>query len=232
MALNDNWNLDPPLGFQGLRDDIPLHVYVRHMPHWRQRGATYFVTFRLADSLPEARLHELDHLRSEWYRRNPGTQDKKSYEQLARMVFERIELWLDQGSGSCVLGDSASSGLVHQSMQHFQGERYELGASVVMPNHIHCIIRPITEKEVKLEEITGSWKSFTARRINKTLGQEGELWQDESYDRIIRDEEHLWRCLQYIGRNPKKAGLANEKCQLWVNPEWERTGWRFVNDGS
>jgi putative transposase len=227
--MNGNWNLDPPPLFQGIREDLPLQIYIRHMPHWRQAGATYFVTFRLADSLPESRLHELEQLRSDWHRRNPATQDKKSLEHLARMVFERIELWLDQGSGSCVLRDSAFSRLVHQSMQHFQGQRYELGASVVMPNHIHCIIRPIPDQEVELEEIIGSWKSFTARRINKTLGQEDVLWQDESYDRIIRDEEHLWRCLQYIGSNPKKAGLANENCQLWINPEWERIGWRFIS---
>jgi hypothetical protein len=60
------WNRDPPPGFQGLREDLPLTRYARHLPHWRQPGATYFVTFRLADSLPKEKLHELDLLRSEW----------------------------------------------------------------------------------------------------------------------------------------------------------------------
>lgn len=65
MAIHGNWNLDPPPGFQGLREDLPLQVYTRHMPHWRQAGATYFVTFRLGDSLPEARLLELERLKSD-----------------------------------------------------------------------------------------------------------------------------------------------------------------------
>lgn len=232
MSSSETWNLEPPPGFHGLRDHLPSRVYVRHMPHWRQGGATYFVTFRLADSLPESRLQELERLKNDWQANNPGSQDRRSLERLARMVFERIESWLDEGAGSCTLKDVAFSQMVHQSMQHFHGQRYELGASVVMPNHVHCIIRPISYEKVDLEEIIGSWKSFTARRINETLDQKGKLWQDESYDRIIRDEEHLWRCLQYIGRNPKKAGLTNESCQLWINPEWEKIDWKFIQNRS
>ncbi len=229
MVTHELWNLEPPPGFQGLRDDISLRVYIRHMPHWRQLGATYFVTFRLADSIPQSRLRELEQLRSEWDRRNPEPHDKRKLESLARMVFERIELWLDQGMGSCVLRNEPFSLLVDNSLHHFHEQRYELGASVVMPNHVHCIIRPYPMAETELEEIIGSWKSYTARRINLAMGQSGRLWQDESYDRIIRDEEHLWRCIQYVGRNPAKAGLTNEVCRLWINPKWEALGWRFVS---
>ena len=232
MFRPEAWNLDPPPGFQGLREDLALRVYVRHMPHWRQAGATYFVTFRLADSLPQARLDELERLKCDWQARNPSTQNKESLEQLARMIFERIEMWLDQGMGSCALRDERCSLMVHQALQYFHNQRYELAASVVMPNHVHCIVRPFPAQKVELEEITGSWKSFTARKINKTLGQTDCLWQDESYDRIIRDEEHLWRSVQYIGRNPKKAGLSNESCRLWLNPDWERVGWKFVENGA
>ncbi|MCU0709075.1 MAG: transposase [Pirellula sp.] len=229
MAWEGNWNLDPPPGLQGLRHDLPLRIYVRHMPHWRQEGATYFVTFRLADSIPESRRHELERLKSDWEAKHRGTQDKQLLEELACMVFERIEDWLDQGTGSCVLKESRFSLLVHQSMQHFHGQHYELGASVVMPNHVHCIIRPLAKAKKELEEIIGSWKSFTSRRIHIALGQEGRLWQDESYDRIVRDEEHLWRCIQYIGNNPKKAGVSSIACQLWLNPDWENLGWKYVS---
>ena len=113
---------------------------------------------------------------------------------------------------------------VDESLRHFHGDRYDLGASVVMPNHVHCIVRPLQPSDGDLEDIIGSWKSFTARRINADLGTTGESWQDESYDRIIRDEEHLWNSIQYIGRNPEIAALS---CHLWINPEWERLGWTF-----
>ena len=55
----------------------------------------------------------------------------------------------------------------------------------------------------------------------------GPLWTQESYDRIIRDEEHLYRVLQYIGNNPAKAGLPEPQWQRWIDPEWEKVGWKF-----
>jgi len=109
----------------------------------------------------------------------------------------------------------------------FDGERYELGAYAVMPNHVHAIVRPMLPKEHPLETIIGSWKQHAATRIHQRAGTSGNLWQDEAFDRIIRDEEHLYRVLQYIGRNPQKAGLPPDICPLWVRPEWEALGWRF-----
>ncbi len=61
-------NLPLPPGFQGLHPDKTVKMYERHLPHWRQDGATYFVTFRLGDSLAQSRIHELDGLRLEWER--------------------------------------------------------------------------------------------------------------------------------------------------------------------
>lgn len=53
------------------------------------------------------------------------------------------------------------------------------------------------------------------------------MWQEESYDRIVRDEEHLWRCVQYIGRNPQQAGLPADQWRRWIDPRWEQAGWGF-----
>ena len=53
-----------PPGFRGLDPNKRVRIYTRHLPHWRQDGATYFVTFRLADSLPEAMLIEIRNLRA------------------------------------------------------------------------------------------------------------------------------------------------------------------------
>ena len=53
------------------------------------------------------------------------------------------------------------------------------------------------------------------------------MWQDESFDRIIRDEEHLYRCIQYIGNNAAKANLSSDACRRWVRSEWESLGWGF-----
>ena len=201
------WNLPAPPGFQGLREDKPLRVYLRHLPHWRQDGATYFVTFRLCDSLPQEKLRELAVCRSEWDRLHPRPHNDGALQQLSREVMQRIEAWLDQGMGSCVLRDSAAAAEVASAMRYFDGSRYELACHVVMSNHVHAIVRPLVDDDDPLEIVLKSWKGYTARQINQRLGRRGQLWQREGFDRIIRDEEHLYRCIQYIGSNPVKAGL-------------------------
>jgi REP element-mobilizing transposase RayT len=96
-----------------------------------------------------------------------------------------------------------------------------------MPNHCHLVIRPLDDW--KLETILQGIQGVVAHRINANLNASGSLWQDESYDRILRDEEHLWRVLQYIGHNPLKAGLSGESWRCWIEPSWQAAGWRFVD---
>ena len=83
------WNLPAPPGFQGLRDDLSLTRYQRRRPHWRQSGVTYFVTFRLADSLPASKLHELAAIREEWELRHPAPQSEDACDLLARELIRR-----------------------------------------------------------------------------------------------------------------------------------------------
>jgi REP element-mobilizing transposase RayT len=221
------WNLPPPPGFQGLHPHKTVTRYTRHLPHWRQEGATYFVTFRLNDSLPQAKLDELEQMRREWQQGHPPPHSDALLEQFALETMRRIELWLDQGMGSCRLRDRAAAGLVVDAMHHFDGQRYELGCYVVMPNHVHGIVRPLMCEQEPLERILQSWKRQAAREINRLFALTGHLWQDESFDRIIRDEEHLWRAIQYIGANASKAGLTRDQCPTWVRPEWVQLGWCF-----
>ena len=82
-------------------------------------------------------------------------------------------------------------------------------------------------EQLTLEQILGSWKRHSAVRINRRIAATGQLWQDESYDRIIRDRPHLFNCLQYIGRNPAKAGIRRESWMRWVSPDWQAIGWDF-----
>jgi putative transposase len=221
------WNLPSPPGFQGLREDLPATVYFRHLPHWRQEGTTYFVTFRLDDSLPQAKLHELAARRTEWERRHPHPRSEATWQELSREVMQRIEVWLDQGMGNCVLRDQENAATVADALHHFDGQRYELASYVVMPNHVHLLVRPLLDGEHSLENIVQSWKQFSAKRINQRLDKRGSIWQEESFDRIVRDEEHLYRCVQYIGANPSRAGLPADACLRWIRPQWDACGWRF-----
>lgn len=110
-------------------------------------------------------------------------------------------------------------------MHFFNAQRYELGCYVIMPNHVHVLVRPYDDHP--LERVLQSWKRHSARQINAFLGQQGEFWQEESYDQILRDEAHLFHCVQYIGSNPRHAHVRPGESARWIRPEWESAGWRF-----
>jgi REP element-mobilizing transposase RayT len=97
-----------------------------------------------------------------------------------------------------------------------------------MPNHVHVVMKPLGSFE--LEDVLEQVKRFVSRKVNTTLGRTGVLWEEESYDRIIRDEEHLYRVVQYIGRNPAKAGLPQDEWVRWMHSDWEQAGWGFRSD--
>lgn len=227
------WNLPAPPGFQGFDPNKPLSVYYRHLPHWRQDGASYFITFRLHDSLPQEKLHELKTLREEWQARlkrrekHDGSAIRPAEETLAREIQRRVERWLDQGLGSCVLRQAWASRVVADALHYLDGQKYELGCFVVMPNHVHAVIRPLSPGTLPLEKILQSRKRYTATVINTRLRRSGSLWQEEAFDRIIRDEEHLYRVIQYVGKNPANAHLRVGQFVRWIKPRWEELGWRF-----
>jgi putative transposase len=224
------WNLPAPPGFRGLDPDRPVKVYIRRLPHWRQHGATYFVTFRLSDSLPQNKLQELDALRLKWEQEHPRPHADEHLEQLAYEALRRVEHWLDQGMGSCQLENTEAARILIGALHYFDAGRYELGCYVVMPNHVHVIVRPLLCDDDALERILQSWKRHSSLEINQLLGLAAPFWQEESFDRIIRDEEHLFRAVQYIGSNPSRARLDAEACPTWIRPEWEKLGWKFEDN--
>jgi len=224
---NQTFNLPPPIGFQPFRDDLPVTWYKQDLPHLRQDGETYFVTFRLNDSLPQSKLRELRQLREEWMHKHPPPRTFAILDELSQEIMRRVERWLDQQMGSCILGHEKLAAEVVNALHRLDGQNHELGCFVVMPNHVHAVVRPLTSKEMSLELILRRWKGGSARDINLIRKSSGAIWQRESFDRIIRDAEHLYRVIQYIGRNPAKAGVAAERYRLWIRPSWIQQGWDF-----
>ncbi len=222
------FNLEPPPGFRGLDPHRSVNVYTRNLPHWRQNGATYFVTFNLADALPGAKKNELKAMRREWEHRHPPPRDEETWTVHAKTVFRRVEKWMDSGYGRCWFLQPKYAEELKRAILHFHERRYEIGCLVIMANHSHLVIRPFDSCD--LEDEIGSIKSVTAQFINGAEALDGELWQPESYDRIIRDEEHLYRVVQYIGRNPRRAGLPRKSWCRWINPEWQTLGWDFHDE--
>ena len=181
-----------------------------YLPHWTRAGATYALNFRLADAMPQKVLNAWLAERQEILHRaeSQGRElTKHECRELVRLFSQRVDAYLDAGHGECWLREERIAGLLRDAMTHFDGDRYELIAWCVMPNHVHAVVRPLGEH--KLAKILHSWKSFTAKQANEALGRTGEFWEPEYYDHLIRDEEDFANQVSYLLSNPAKAGLGD-----------------------
>ena len=183
------------------------------LPHWQQNGATYFVTFRLADSVPTHLLTQWEEERAIWLRFHPEPWDVAAELEYHKRFTGAIERWLDAGYGSRVLRQMECSSIVDGALRHFDGDRLALISSVVMPNHVHVLF--VQSPTHPLEDLLHSWKTFSSRTINQLLGRSGTLWQRSYFDRLVRDEKHFRNCIRYIRRNPEKAHLSGVEYILY-----------------
>ncbi|HWA83090.1 MAG TPA: DNA polymerase III subunit alpha [Fimbriimonadaceae bacterium] len=192
-----------------------------YLPHWTRDGAIYSVVFRLADAVPTEVAQAWRGEREELERLAATGQltPKQRFERM-RLHGGRVEEVLSAGHGSCILREADNAEIVSNALAHFEGDRYQIHAWCVMPNHVHVLVEPLGEHQ--LPEILHSWKRFSAREINKRQGCSGELWQSEYYDHLVRDEKDYDRCSAYILDNPAKAGLA----------EWRWVGHGFQTHGN
>ncbi len=211
-AIKSATNKIPVLPFTPFDPQAPVVKIARHLPHWKQAGCTYFVTFRLADSIPQEKLIQWKGELREWLMRNPEPRTAKQDEEFAELFAERFHAWLDSGLGECWLEKPELSAIVEKALRFFDGERYWLGHFVIMPNHVHATVRPLGEYD--LSSILHSWKSFTAKEINSALGRHGQVWQDESFDCIVRNESQMQQFSRYIQDNPGKANLREGSFNL------------------
>jgi len=186
------------------------------LPHWEKEGATYFITFRLADSLPKSVLDRIQSERkaivttANQFHRDLSPDEQNKIQRLSTPI---IEQFLDSGAGACHMRDPAIAECVAIVLRHFDRKRYRLFSWCVMPNHVHAVVRLFPGN--KLADVLHSWKSFSAKEANRILGRTGAFWQREYYDHLIRGEEEFERAIRYVAENPVKANLNGWKW-VWV----------------
>lgn len=195
----------PVLRFKAFDRTALVAFYGRHLPHWRQDGCTYFVTFRLGDSIPQSKLRQWETEMGRWLHTHPQPHSEPDRREFHEKFTKRFHKWLDAGYGACWLRRSEVSALVERALRHFDRERYALGHFVVMPNHVHALVTPCPSHD--LSEVLQTWKSYTAHEANKLLNRTGKFWQDETFDHIVRNETQLHRFERYVLGNPAMAGL-------------------------
>ncbi len=189
-----------------------VHNHRKKLPHWRQWGTTYFITSRLADSLPAHVLAEWRQLRNAWLD-DHGITSAQGLDQLPeeqRHAYHaeftaRFHQLLDAGHGTCPLADPAYATMLVSKLIAGHGTDYQLDAWIIMPNHFHALVEPVEGRD--LGSIVQRWKGGSAREINLARGTSGKLWQREPFDHIVRSEAQLDHFRRYIALNPAKAGL-------------------------
>jgi REP-associated tyrosine transposase len=184
-----------------------------YLPHFDSTLVIQFITFRLADSLPQERLRQIEEELASVPESEQDPERRK-----------KMEHWLDAGMGCCALKHPEVARVVQEAFLKFDGDRYKLIAWCIMPNHVHVLIEP----KIRLGKIVQSWKSYTGRwaiERNEELGlgipsveleldtprsARRQFWMRDYWDRFIRNEEHFRNVINYIHDNPVKAGLCSK----------------------
>jgi REP element-mobilizing transposase RayT len=167
---------------------VLIAFHTRRLPHYHPIGQAMFITWRLHDSLPAGRVFP------------SATTSGQAF-----LAMDRI---LDNArTGPLYLRQPEIANMVVEAIEYRDRSlgHYHLHSYVVMGNHVHILITP----RVHVSKLTHSLKRITAREGNRILGLTGQpFWQDESYDRVVRDEAEFGRIAHYIEMNPVQAGMV------------------------
>jgi REP element-mobilizing transposase RayT len=201
----------------------------RHLPHYHLPNATYFVTFRLAGSLPQEAFERLkaeyESERARLERTLGGAALQQALIQAQKRYFARVDACLDSAHhGPRWLTQPECAAIVMNCLRELDPAHYHLHAFCLMSNHVHLLFDqqdipdPPARRDGKtytaLSQALRLLKGKTAALCNRQLGREGAFWQHESYDHVVRNAREYERILAYIANNPVQAGLV-EHWQDW-----------------
>ena len=204
----------------------------RNLPHWQPLGVLFFITYRLAGTLPGSVISELEKERQSLQAlpRNPKYSEKQWRILNEKKLFALWDKCLDKDLGVQWLADRRIATIVRENLYYHAGTKYSLWAYVIMPNHVHVLLKPdeVWEKRFEvdgsgrvqyergpLSAILHSLRGYTASEANKILGRKGKFWQGEAFDHWVRDNNEFERIIYYIEHNPVKAGLAKHP-EYWI----------------
>jgi len=183
------------------------------LPHWEVERGRYFVTVRLADSLPESVLLRLREITEALAKVESCS---ARFSALQRQYFGTLERYLDVGTGDCLLRDASAAKIILEELDALDDWQVAAPHYSVMPNHLHALLVPATGCEYSLHEIMKRLKGRSALRMRRSMGGVGPVWQREWFDRWMRNDHEWERTVDYIRNNPVKAGLVAK----WQDHPW------------
>ena len=203
----------------------------RGLPHLFSELHPVFLTYRFKFSLPQTLRDSLNRRKTEWQQELLGTNDAEKalamHSKDALFFSWYDELLAKSSEVPQILHRDDITKIISSAFHCFDKQRYHLLAYCIMPNHVHVLFIPAKQYSGEIyppAHIAYSWKRWTSNQINRLLERKGSLWQQESYDHLVRDEEELLHTVNYIKLNPVKAGLV-ESWEQWQGT-WIREDYR------
>jgi len=171
--------------------------YRRRLPHIQPENAVYFITIRLAGTLPKSLIETL----------NNQLESEKFTAKAKQKYFDEIEEFLDyEKEGPTYFKQKEIAQIVIDSLHFYDNKEFKLICFCIMSNHVHFIAYRFKKP---LFQLLKNLKTYTATQANKILDRKGNFWQREYFDRIVRDRNDLDQKIVYIINNPVKAGLID-----------------------
>jgi REP element-mobilizing transposase RayT len=174
----------------------------RNLPHLYYSEGIYFITFRLAGTIHSSVLEE--------FQKELNKPDKKDLNFKPKRFFKKYDDYLDNspaGEKYFIKNEFASK---IKTCLHFpNGKDYFLICYCIMPNHVHLVFRLLKDNK-GVSKIMKSIKRISALGCNQLLNREGRFWQDESFDRLVRNDIELYNIIEYVINNPVKACLVDD----------------------
>jgi REP-associated tyrosine transposase len=157
----------------------------RNLPHLYDSEGIFFITFRLFDSIPLSALKKLPHKLNDM--------DFVKFKRL----FQKYDSILDSvNSGINLIKKKIPAEICRSALHHHDGKDYKLICYTIMPNHVHLVFELLPGNN-GISKIMQGIKGASARRCNIALKRNGKFWQDESYDRMVRNDIELYFIIKY-----------------------------------
>ncbi|MBN1669936.1 MAG: transposase [Kiritimatiellae bacterium] len=181
------------------RQPVTISFWRGALPHWEVVDGRYFVTVRLANSLPRRVIEDLAALL--------GDVEQSDYLNKSRKYFNKMEQWLDKNTGDAWFSSPEVAGIVKATIEKYSRLGYwHMIASVTMPNHVHLFFRCGSRP---LSQVMRDFKRYTGRACNQVLNRKGmRFWQREWFDHWSRSVQEDDKIVSYIRNNPARAGLV------------------------
>ncbi len=176
----------------------------RNLPHLYDNEGIYFITYCLADSFQVSLINNI------YYTTHNRFDEFKEH-------FQKYDSLLDSfDSDNNYLAKKEIADICKMTLHYPDEEEYRLICYTIMPNHVHLVFE-LLQGNRGISKIMQGIKGVSARKCNLLLNSKGKFWQDESYDRWVRDDIELYFVIRYVLLNPVKAGYVGD----WDN--WEYT---------